>query len=98
MTAYLVGSYRITNPEGYKPYVPAAVATLLAHGSELLVGDYASQVLEGEPGNVTIVWKFASKEAAMAWYNSPEYQAIKHLRTDNTEGTAVLVDHWTPPA
>ena len=94
MTVFLVGSYRITDPEGYAPYVPAAVETLLAHGSELLVADYASQVLEGEPGNVTIVWKFASKEVAMAWYNSPEYQAIKHLRTDNSEGTAVLVDQW----
>ena len=97
MTVFLVGSYRITDPEGYAPYVPAAVETLLAHGSELLVADYASQVLEGEPGNVTIVWKFASKEVAMAWYNSPEYQAIKHLRTDNSEGTAVLVDQWSPP-
>ena len=97
MTVFLVGSYRINDPEGYAPYVPAAVETLLAHGSELLVADYASQVLEGEPGNVTIVWKFASKEVAMAWYNSPEYQAIKHLRTDNSEGTAVLVDQWSPP-
>ena len=36
--------------------------------------------------------------AAMAWYNSPEYQAIKHLRTDNSEGTAVVVDQWVAPA
>ena len=97
MSAHLVGNYRTTNPEGYEPYVPAAVATLLAHGAELIVGDYASHVLEGAPGNMTIVWKFASKAAAMAWYDSPEYQAIKHLRTDNSEGTAVMVDQWSPP-
>jgi uncharacterized protein (DUF1330 family) len=40
--------------------------------------------------------KFASKAAAMAWYDSPEYQAIKHLRTDHSEGDMVLVDQWTP--
>ena len=97
MAAYFIASYRITDPVGYGPYPPAAVATLLAHGCEPVVADYDSQVLEGEPGGVTVVLKFASKEAAMGWYNSPEYQAIKHLRTDNSEGTAVLVDQWAPP-
>lgn len=98
MTAYFVASYRITDPAGYEPYVPAVIPTLLAHGCEPLVADYASQVIEGEPGDVTIVLKFASKEGAMAWYNSPEYQAIKHYRTDNSEGTSVLVDQWAPAA
>ena len=96
MSAYFIASYRITDPKGYEPYAPAAVATLLAHGCEPIIADYATQALEGAPGDVTVVLKFASKAAAMTWYNSPEYQAIKHLRTDNTEGTAVLVDHWIP--
>ncbi|MFM9852471.1 MAG: DUF1330 domain-containing protein [Sphingomonadaceae bacterium] len=39
----------------------------------------------------------ASKAAATAWYESPEYEAIKHLRTDNSEGSAVLVDPWVAP-
>ena len=98
MTAYFVASFRITDPVGYEPYVPAVVPTLLAHGCEILVADYASQVIEGEPNSVTVVLKFASKAAAMGWYNSPEYQAIKHLRTDNSEGNAVLVDQFAPPA
>ena len=97
MTAYFVASYRITDPVGYEPYVPAVVATLLAHGCEPLVADYDSQVIEGESNSVTVVLKFASKAAALGWYNSPEYQAIKHYRTDNCEGTAVLVDQWMPP-
>ena len=46
---------------------------------------------------MTVILKFASKAAAMAWYNSPEYQAIKHHRIDNTEGTAVVVDQWVAP-
>lgn len=98
MTAYLVASYRITDPMGYEPYVPAVVPLLKAAGCEILVADYASQPMEGEPGEVTVVIKFASKAAAMAWYDSPEYQAIKHLRTDHSDGTMVLVDQWSPPA
>ena len=97
MTAYFLASYRITDPAGYESYVSAVMPTLQAHGCEVIAADNASQVIEGEPNAVTVILKFASKEAAMAWYVSPEYQAIKHHRTDNTEGTAVLVDQWTVP-
>ena len=98
MAAYFVVSYKITNPEGYEPYVPAVIPTLQAHGCDILVADYESEVFEGEPLPVTIVLKFASREAARTWYNSPEYQAIKHHRTDNSVGTCVLVDEWVAPA
>ena len=97
MSAYFIASYRITDPAGYEHYLPAVMPTLQTAGCEVLAADYASQAIEGAPGEVTVILKFASKEAALAWYNSPEYQAIKHLRTDNSEGTAVLVDQWSPP-
>jgi uncharacterized protein (DUF1330 family) len=97
MTAYFVATYRITDPVGYDPYVPAVVPQLMAAGCEVLAADYASHPIEGEPPDVTVILKFASKAAAMAWYGSPEYQAIKHLRTDHSEGAAVLLDQWTPP-
>ena len=97
MSAYFIASYRITDPKGYEPYVPAVIPTLQAHGCEVLVAEHSSEAVEGAPGEVTIVLKFASKEAGRAWYNSPEYQAIKHLRTDNSEGTAVVVDQWVAP-
>lgn len=98
MAAYLIASYRITDPEGYASYVPAVVPQLMAAGCEILVADYASQPVEGAPGDVTVVLKFASKAEAMEWYDSPEYQAIKHLRTDNSEGTMVAVNQWVAPA
>ena len=97
MTAYFIASYRITDPAGYGSYVPAVMPTLLAADCEVLAADYASQVIEGAPGEVTVILKFASKAAAMRWYDSPEYQAIKHHRIDHSEGTAVIVDQWTPP-
>lgn len=70
----------------------------MAADCEILAADYASQTIEGSPGDVTVILKFASKAAAMAWYDSPEYQAIKHLRTDDSVGAAVIVDQWLPPA
>jgi uncharacterized protein (DUF1330 family) len=38
------------------------------------------------------VLRFATKAAARAWYESPEYQAIKHLRADNSEGIGVFAE------
>jgi uncharacterized protein (DUF1330 family) len=97
MTAYFVATYHITDPAGYEPYVPAVIPTLQAHGCEVLAADYASQPIEGAPHDITVILRFKSRQAALDWYNSPEYQAIKHFRTDNSEGTAVLVDQWTAP-
>ena len=97
MTAYFIASYRITDPGGYEPYVPAVIPILQATGCEVLAADYASQAIEGAPAEVTVILRFASKAAAMAWYDSPEYAAIKHHRIDNSDGIAMLVDQWSPP-
>lgn len=94
MSAYFVVNYEITKPEGYKSYVPAVIPILEAHGAEILVADYESETLEGKPGAVTVVVKFESKEALNAWYNSPEYQEIIHLRTDNSKGSGVATGEF----
>jgi uncharacterized protein (DUF1330 family) len=92
MAAYLVANYRITDPEAYQGYPPAVVPTLAAHGAAILVADYASEAVEGTPASVTVVVKFPSKDAARAWYESPEYQEIIGLRTDNSDGFVVFTD------
>ncbi len=92
MSAYLVANYRITNPDGYAAYPPAVAPTLEPFGGELVIADFDSEAIEGQPSPVTIVVKFPSKEAAKAWYQSDEYQAVVNLRTDNTEGFVVFVD------
>jgi len=66
-------------------------------GAEVLVADYQSQPLEGEPGSVTIVINFPSMDAARAWYDSPEYRNIVDLRTDNGEGVVLLADGFAMP-
>src|SRR5579859_2381193 len=98
MSAYLVFNYTITNPEGYESYPPAAIPTLGPHRAEVLVADYSSEVQEGSPGRVTVVLRFESKEAARAWYESAEYQAVRHHRTNNSDGVAVLCDEFVMPS
>ncbi len=97
MAAYFIARYNVTNPEGFAAYGAAVRPTFAAHDVEFLVVDNASQAIEGAPPLTTVVLKFPSKDAALAWYNSPDYQAIRHLRTDNSEGDAVLVDGFAMP-
>lgn len=92
MAGYFVANYTITNQAGYKDYLAAVGPTLQAHGAETIVVDRECEALEGSAGHVTVVLRFATKAAADAWYQSSEYQAIKHLRTDNTEGVAVIAE------
>jgi len=92
MAGYFIANYTITNPDGYQEYLAAVGPTLTAYGAERIVVDRGSDLLEGSAGQVTVVLRFATKAATRAWYESPEYQAIKHLRTDNTEGIAVIAE------
>lgn len=92
MAGYFVANYTITNQAEYEKYRAAVGPTLEAHGAESIVIDRDSELLEGSAGQVTVVLRFATKSAAEAWYQSPEYQAIKHLRTDNIEGIGVIAE------
>jgi uncharacterized protein (DUF1330 family) len=96
MAAYLVANYVITNPDGYSAYLSSVGPTLEPHGGELMVADFESTVVEGRPSPVTIVVKFPSKQAADNWYQSPEYQAVVQLRTDNTDGFVVFAEGVAP--
>jgi uncharacterized protein (DUF1330 family) len=97
MSAYVVGNFKVTNPEGFGPYGPASAETIIAHGGEILAADPGCEPIEGEPRHVSIVLRFEDKDAARAWYQSPEYQAIVHIRHTNAEGTLALADGFSMP-
>ena len=97
MSAYLVYSYTVTNPEEYQAYPQAAMPTLAGHDVEVLVADYESEAKEGSPASVTVILRFESKQAALAWYESADYQAIMHHRTDNTDGSVALCEGFVMP-
>ena len=97
MAGYLIANYQITNEAGYQAYIGSVGPTILVHGGEILVAGPGSEAVEGNPGQVTVVLKFPSKDALRGWYDSPEYQEIIHLRTDNTEGSMVFADEFVMP-
>lgn len=52
----------------------------------------ATQALEGEAPDGTIILEFPSVEEARAWYNSPGYQAALPYRLKSADYRAFIVD------
>lgn len=98
MASYLVANYNVTNQDGYNEYLSAVGVTIINHGGKILVAGPGATPMEGNPGGVTVVLEFPTREALEGWYNSSEYQAIINLRTDNTEGGLVFADEFQVPA
>ncbi len=95
--AYVVANFSITDAEVYSAYPPLVRPMLAAHGAEVLAVDRDSEVVEGQAGHNTVVIRFPSKEAARAFYDSPEYREIVALRTDNSDGFLVLIEGVAAP-
>lgn len=98
MSAYLVANYDIVDLDRYRSYQKQSMP-IMGGGGKLLVLDPASVGKEGTPGAQTVVIEYPTKEAALAAYQSDEYQAVVGIRLSATEnGRAVIVDGFVYPS
>jgi uncharacterized protein (DUF1330 family) len=99
MSAYIIASYDIEDPDAYEGYVPGVVPLLGKHGAEILVADYEAKTIEGQGRVVHVVLKFESEEATLNWYNDPDYAPVKKIRLDATQnGTLIMAKQFVPPS
>jgi uncharacterized protein (DUF1330 family) len=77
-------------------YMREIDATMAPFGGEFIIHGGDLDVREGEWDGALVVIRFPSREAAVAWYESPDYQRILPLRVDNSSSTALLVDGVAP--
>ncbi len=86
MTAYVITDAKVSDVEkyeGYKALTPAAIA---AAGGEFLVRGGDHVVLEGNWNPTRVVMlKFATMEAAKAFYDGELYRAARAKRAGATE-------------
>lgn len=93
MAGYLIADIEVTNQDMYDEYRKVVAETITKYGGEFLVRAGAAERMEGdwEPNRVVIL-KFDSVERVKEWYNSDDYQAIIGLRTNASNGNAVIVE------
>lgn len=83
---------RVAFGPGIEEYLRRIDATLAPYQGRFLVHGGTANVVEGTAVGDVIVIEFPSIEAAYGWYQSDAYQSIVALRTDNANGTVLLVD------
>jgi uncharacterized protein (DUF1330 family) len=99
MSVYFIVSYDIDDSQAYEAYVQGVIPLLQKYQAEILVADYEVKAIEGQPCGVYVVLRFASEEAAMKFYNDPDYEPVKQIRLSTTSnGTAVLAREFVPPS
>ena len=93
MAAYVIYQAEVTDPERYERYrenVPRAVAEA---GGEYIVRGGQIDQLEGEqPLGRTVIVKFASMDAARAFYYGETYSEVKVLRDGAARTNAYIVE------
>jgi uncharacterized protein (DUF1330 family) len=93
MSAYVIANIRVNDAERYKDYVSAVPALIEKHGGKYLVRGGESQVLEGAwAPDRFVVLEFPSRDAALAFYNDPDYVPFRSLRQSVTESNVILFD------
>ena len=73
-------------------YLQRIDATIDPFGGRFVVHGSGAEVVEGDAVMDAIVIEFPSREQLRGWWDSPEYQRIKPLRTRNMDADVVFVD------
>ena len=92
MSAYLVIKAQITDRENFQAYADAVPAVVKAYGGEYIAIDTAPDIFEGSnDGGSVVISKWASKEAAHAFWHSEAYKKILPLRANTGHFNVTLV-------
>jgi len=93
MAAYLMFIRdRVREEAPMAEYSKMAQASLAGHQFEPLVVYGGVETLEGSEVEGVVLFKFADKAAAMAWYDSPEYTEARKIRNLNADYRVAVLD------
>jgi len=97
MAAYVINEIVVTDPAQFQTYAAQVPAILAQYGGEYVVRGGAPERVDGpEPPERLVVLRFASREAARAWRDSPEYRAILPIREATSTSRVYIVDGYAP--
>ena len=93
MSAYIIASIHVTDPEKYKNYMALSPGAVAAAGGKFIVRGGNLEILEGDwsrPRIVIIQWP--TRDAAKAFYDSALYSAARAAREGAAEFSMIVVD------
>lgn len=86
MSCYVWVEITIQDKASLVEYMREVPKIIQKYNGKYLVRGGPVSVLEGTIGEhpTKILIEFPDKDSAIAWYESPEYKVIHHIRTDNS--------------
>jgi uncharacterized protein (DUF1330 family) len=99
MSAYVIVEFTVKDPEVYREkYAPIAGQTAKEQGGVVIAAG-KWEFLHGD-GSLTsgALVRFADRETAIGWYNSPEYQQLIEVRGIAMDVRFSLLDGLPTPA
>ncbi|MDI1262857.1 MAG: DUF1330 domain-containing protein [bacterium] len=94
---YWVARVDVSSDEGYKPYAAANLAIFKKFGGRYVVRGGKFESIEGQCRSRNVVIEFDSYDAAMACYNSPEYQANIKVRQPHSTADLIIIEGYDGP-
>ena len=95
MPAYMIVTAKVHDRDAFiAGYGAAAAALIPQFGGEYLLRGPGAECLEGSfgEGASMVISKWPTRAAAHAFWNSPEYAAVKKLREGLAEVQVLLID------
>jgi uncharacterized protein (DUF1330 family) len=92
MSAFVLVEVNIQDPVVYEEYKKLTPGSVVAYGGKFVIRGNPVQVMEGEwKYDRLVMLEFPSKEIALEWYNSKEYQRAKKIRENAASANFFIV-------
>ncbi len=92
MTVYIIAQITIEDRVRYADYEAGFMDVFSRYSGKVLSVDEQVEVLEGEwPCTRTVIVEFPSRDDALAWYRSDDYQDLMQHRLAASVGNVSLV-------
>lgn len=92
MPALWIAHVDVTDDEKYGEYIKVASTAIPAHGGVFIARGGRHQQMEGRDRARNVVARFPTFEAAVACYNSPEYQAVVEIAKGASDRNLSIVE------
>jgi uncharacterized protein (DUF1330 family) len=95
MAAYMIVTAKIADRQAFVDgYGKAAAALIAQFGGRYVLRGPGAQLLEGDFGDGAsmVISEWPDKEAVLAFWNSPEYAAVRTLREGIAEAQVLLIE------
>jgi uncharacterized protein (DUF1330 family) len=98
MPAYLFVNCTISDLARFREYAVANAALVAQMGGKYLVLGAEGEALEGAAlVGKKVISEWPSREAALAYWHSPEYAKIRLLRAGICDAQVMILDGFNPP-